>query len=247
MTTIMPRYRRCTTGITDTFSGIKERMKRIYNLLFILVFLTVFSCKNNIEQNHDAVNVENNIHEVLEINRIREERIKKSRELSGIVELTKMNPQDLKDKYFRILNYPPFNKPFEIIEVTNVSLDKPIISKRTVQFDIECNFVSGKKKLNEHCFNELDFQTKEIKELEMDSLFQLLDRTEFWNLRKETYNLFDIVIYDGTYIEMAGYKAKRNHLSDSLSKYQNVIERQIPERFIGISMINDYINELYAK
>lgn len=101
--------------------------------------------------------------------------------------------------------------------------------------------------MSEDCYKELDFKTKEITELELDSLFILLDRTEFWNLKKETYNVFDVVIYDGTYIEMAAYKAKRTHLSDSLSKYQNVIERQIPKRFIGVSMINDYINELYTK
>lgn len=110
--------------------------------MYVLIFLSVISCKNSAEQKHDAVNVENDIHEVLENNRIYEERIKKSRELAGIVELTKVKPQDLKDKYFRILNYPPFNKPFEIIEVSNISLNKPIVSKRTVEFDYECNFVT---------------------------------------------------------------------------------------------------------
>lgn len=209
-----------------------------------LILLTLISCSIDSEKKDIAIKNEEETTRVLEYIKSQEERFQKFRQLVGILELDTMMPQDIDDKYFRFVNYPPFNQPFEIIEVKNFYLERPTISKRTIHFDYQCNFVSGEKELGEDCFSTLDSITEYLSYMQVDSLFSLLDETEFWNLSRETYNVLEEVIFDGNSIEMAGYIAKRTHERDSLSKYQNLIERRISERYIGVSMISEYLHEL---
>lgn len=222
-------------------------MNKINILLFLSMLFAAFNCKNEIDKQNLTKDNASAIKKAMEQMNVQENRVKKFRTFAGIIDLDTITPLDLNDKYFRIIIYPPFNRPFDIIEISNFFNKKPTITKIKVAFDYDCNFVSGKRKLDKDCFKTLDKLTKEITNKKLDSLFNLLDRTEFWNLNEESYDAKDVVILDGLSIEMAGYKTRRTYKSDSLSKYQNLIQRTSPEEYLGVSIILDFVNEIISK
>lgn len=173
--------------------------------------------------------------------------VSRTRNLIGLRDADEIEPSLLSDKYFRTLRYPPHNRPFEIIEISSVDNPLPVLKYRRIRFDPECSPAVRLKEMTEGCFQTLEEYVKEISIKELDSLFVLLHRTEFWNLSESPYDKDDVAIMDGHSIEMLAVIGRYDRVSQSIRKHSNLIQRQIPEKYIGITLINDYVDTLLDK
>jgi hypothetical protein len=218
-------------------------MQKTVKTLVLITAVIFVSCKENVNNSNEIVNTPSDLEYLNQIEE-REKGIVEMRELMGISSLNEIIPNSKSDIYFRSIKYLPYNKPIEIKTITNVGVPTPTLIVKTLQFDYQCNPVSGKKKLNKDCFKIIANSSKTIKNTDVDSLLKLLDKTEFWNLRRSTYNFEEMVVMDGVSIEFSGVRGKSLLGVDSIGIHSNSIERVIPERYLGVSLLDDFMNTL---